>query len=313
MSTSTSVTTSEKYPTEQTSSEPNPLFETLVYTAFLPTKEEFTYYKKPTRRIYTVLHSSSLTYLFTNHLISKSTSYKIVREGLSYDPSIAKLNHIVIAKIKLIDSESITTAFKEERAIRKLNGLPGIARFLFLYGYSSGSVKKFAIGMQRYPLDLQQYFSRGPRLTKEDLFRFVLDLKDSLVNMKKQTIVHCDIKTDNILVEFVDGKPCLRIFDLGLSVDMENKLENDCFISTECMMAPEQKENNLEKQGYPIDMWAMGLIYEKLVKYYNLTHEESPIDTLDPIIEQMLDPDPDKRITPEALDLSLNTVLTLLV
>ena len=95
----------------------------------------------------------------------------------------------------------------------------------------------------------------------EDAGRFFFtQLLDALDYMHRRSIVHLDIKPENILV---DGKLNLKIADFGFARS-ENIDSLTSFLGTRMYMAPEITGRNTYK-GTQVDLFALGVVLFRTV------------------------------------------------
>lgn len=110
-------------------------------------------------------------------------------------------------------------------------------------------------------------------ITSADLSPIMFQLLLALRDLHEQNIIHADIKLENILYRrnrghsTVFSKFKIYLSDFGLSMKDINA-ERHGYIVTEGYKAPELTETpigSLKRYSFPIDVWAMGVVFLKLM------------------------------------------------
>ncbi|TEB14655.1 protein serine/threonine kinase, partial [Perkinsus sp. BL_2016] len=108
--------------------------------------------------------------------------------------------------------------------------------------------------------DLSSNLEISGRFSEETVRSILAQLLLALKELKKHRIVHGDIKLENILYSFEDGR--IKLADFGLAF-VENNPRKTAHGTPE-YMAPEQILES--KVGFESDMWATGICtYEMLL------------------------------------------------
>uniref|UniRef100_A0A3P9JJQ9 Protein kinase domain-containing protein n=1 Tax=Oryzias latipes TaxID=8090 RepID=A0A3P9JJQ9_ORYLA len=124
----------------------------------------------------------------------------------------------------------------------------------------------------------------------------------ALKGLKRINLVHCDIKLDNIMLVNQDSKPFrVKLIDFGLAsktkdIPTGTRLQNICFRAPEVILGLPLDER--------LDMWTVGYVLALLYtdqglytnKFFTRTEEDSK--QLIDLLKQMLEVDPNKRISP---------------
>lgn len=75
-------------------------------------------------------------------------------------------------------------------------------------------------------------------------------------------IIHRDLKPQNLMVEFDDGKPLIKITDFGLAKETANTMANVSVAGTPLYMAPECYKKKFSTMS---DIYAVGVIFYQLL------------------------------------------------
>lgn len=271
----------------------------LTQSGYVPKKDiSFSCYNVP---------ESKKTYLFTNDIISDTSRYKTVRTGHLHFHQQKESTPVILAKTT-IDEKTLQSTVNERFFINILNGQEGIAKYHDICTYTNKIGKeKVLIVMEKYPHDLSQLTTT---LTHNEILGFAEDIAKVLSILKNNHIVHCDFKPKNLLVGHNGERRALYLFDFGISiwVDPEETLIEEILGPTKYMPPEYFKKENL---GTPVDMWSAGIVLSEILgnTIYIQSKAETYVGLKDdiwkPILERMLDPNPDTRITPEDLILEL--------
>ncbi|CAL8331355.1 unnamed protein product [Lota lota] len=105
--------------------------------------------------------------------------------------------------------------------------------------------------------DLFDAITSSAKYTERDASGMVYNLAGALKYLHSMSIVHRDVKPENLLVfEYPDGTKCLKLGDFGLATVVEGPLYTVC--GTPTYVAPEI----ISETGYglKVDVWAAGVI-----------------------------------------------------
>ena len=99
-------------------------------------------------------------------------------------------------------------------------------------------------------------------LTRDEILAITMQILDALICLKSRSIVHCDIKPENIM--FVNSKGTnVKLIDFGLAT-FEHSAEKPETICTEPYRCP---ENILELEwSYGADIWSLGCVVCEMVR-----------------------------------------------
>ncbi len=132
--------------------------------------------------------------------------------------------------------------------------------------------------MKEIQIAVLQYMSGGEidkylRYNPVYLDKLLQDTISGLHYMHKKSMIHRDIKPDNVLVDFDDnGIPVAKITDFGISkmlVSQHGKRSSSALIGTVEYMAPEQLSKT-ESIDHKVDIWAFGCLVYELVQHSSL-------------------------------------------
>jgi serine/threonine protein kinase len=111
------------------------------------------------------------------------------------------------------------------------------------------------------------------------LYEFIIEFEKTYATLRKMSIVHCDIKPSNILIEELNGKLSVSLIDFGLAIRRNESLERNLVFPLG-FAAPELLLNELKLIDERSDIFAMGILIWRL--YTNelpLTHPNPSIFT----------------------------------
>ena len=133
--------------------------------------------------------------------------------------------------------------------------------------------REFVIVMELYDDDLDKVLRRKKEgFTPEEVYKIMIQLNHTFKIMKKNYIVHRDIKLSNILIKYKDLKKSdfiVALTDYDLSKEVSNYSLLRTRVGTILTMAPEIIEGK-EKYGDKFDLWSIGIII------YQMLFQESP-------------------------------------
>lgn len=103
--------------------------------------------------------------------------------------------------------------------------------------------------------DLERIVRDGPKLTRDDLFKYTSGVIQSIKACHDANIAHCDIKPSNFMI---DAYGRVKVGDFGLATNVLKEISFDKMRGTRYFMSPEMimsKEYDLMKA----DVWAVGV------------------------------------------------------
>ena len=193
-----------------------------------------------------------------------------------------------------------------------------------LLGYIN---EPFMIIMEYLPKNNLLYYIENKILSNEEKISICLDILKGihyLHNRKPQSIVHRDIKPQNIILTETRKA---KIGDFGLSklfcsnelnksfsfekLDSSiNKIEVSNLVGTKRYMSPELKKNST--YNHKIDIWALGIMFYELFenKRYkpDFVWTKTPIEIQNIIVQYMLREEPKNRLSSLELIQTFNHV-----
>lgn len=196
-------------------------------------------------------------------------AYRVRKVNTSEDFVIKKIEK------KKIEASKLKSYFETEILIMKSIDHPRILHavevlqssklyFLVTNFCNGGDLKT---KMKQFPLGLEE----------QEAVRYLKEILEGYVELKKRIILHRDMKLENILLH--NGS--VVIADFGYAKrDEENStiFENlnrssiiaDSFVGTPSTMAPEILQNTLESYNHKADLWSIGVIFYELLFGYNI-------------------------------------------
>ena len=128
-----------------------------------------------------------------------------------------------------------------------LGAHPSICLFIGSYG-------RAAIALERFETDLFELVdARGP-LAAAHALDVARQLASALAHMHARGVVHCDLKTENVLCR--DGDRTVALADLGLATRSGTRTER--FLGSSAYAAPECFSSQLVAP--PRDVWSLGVV-----------------------------------------------------
>ena len=155
-----------------------------------------------------------------------------------------------------------------EFEMQTLESLP-IHRNLARYLFHIKTPTKYQLFMTRYDSTLgdvirQRRFEQKT-FTKREVVQFLLDICRGVEILHKHEIIHRDLKSDNIFVEFGRSGEVMRLvigdFDTAKRISLHGQPQT--VIGTPGFMAPEILLDT--RYGYPADVWSIGMVLYELL------------------------------------------------
>ena len=213
-----------------------------------------------------------------------------------------------IQKIKIKDKKTILNEIEIMKKLKSENSL-------LLIESIETSDSYFLVSEFCY-MTLEEYIQkRNNPLSIEEIKELLLDLNKGLKEINNNNIIHRDLKPSNILLSLNKSridKTCFKISDYGLSKLLD---DNDSISAngTPVTMSPEVLKREINLISSKSDIWSLGIIiyylYFKEYPYnggeYNIIkqiNENKKLKStnnkeLDDLIQQMLNPNINKRIS----------------
>ncbi|HED05603.1 MAG TPA: serine/threonine-protein kinase, partial [Ignavibacteria bacterium] len=136
-------------------------------------------------------------------------------------------------------------------------------------------INDISLGSKFFTLE---YFDGKPllaydNLEDENIVREILrQICSTLYYLHQSNYIYYDLKPENILVKNVDGKPVIKLIDLGFSQHIINN-NKDVIRGSAEYMAPEILKKEIH--DYRVDLYSLGIIL------YRLVYKTFPFETTD--------------------------------
>jgi serine/threonine-protein kinase len=194
--------------------------------------------------------------------------------GFVFEATHLQLGHRVALKVLntavMSDKEVVERFLREGRALARLSG-EHIARVSDVGTLPTSEpymVMEFLEGR-----DLAHELSaRGP-LPLEEVIEYLAQTCEALAEAHVRGIVHRDLKPANLfLTQKLDGEPCIKVLDFGISkftqeegeLDSENITVTSSLVGTPKYMSPEQIQDSRNVDSRT-DIWGLGTIFYELL------------------------------------------------
>ncbi|CAD8158943.1 unnamed protein product [Paramecium pentaurelia] len=160
---------------------------------------------------------------------------------------------------------------------------------------------------------LEDQMNKNKQFNEVQALNFLNQMCNALLTLKKQKIIHNDIKPSNIFI----SQNCFKLADFGFAIKENSNYQFN--FGSPLYMSPETLTNN--QHTYQSDIWSLGITLYQLIHGYTpfkaqnekellLCYLNNPIQfnkeispKLQAIISNMLTIDPQKRITIEKLQI----------
>lgn len=260
------------------------------------------------------------------HLLGEGTFKKVTKAIDLQTGNIYAAASVRIGYQGHVDSWTLTAAKTESLFMRKFQKEPSFVRFI-----GGDKTNKFYYMLMDYYAngDLSQAITSG-RLNEAQKKQAARDLLQGLKTLKDKKVFHRDIKLENI---FLDQQNRIKIGDFGTAIGKHTPLQIlDRFNGTAAYFSPEKATAFNNPHGdhpvnqYACDAWAMGVVlfalfcpesnlltqiseieksWDQITWIHSLIQSEmdewikkAPAD-IQPVLEGLLQVDPNKRIGPE--------------
>ena len=117
-----------------------------------------------------------------------------------------------------------------------------------------------------------------------DYFKsYAYQLADGLSYLHNKGIVHCDLKLENVMINYSYKK--IKIIDLGSSIRKNKKIKNNFYIQSRYYRAPEilYRINFNEK----IDIWSYGVLLTEIILRRNILDGRNSDDMVYKIVDYL--------------------------
>lgn len=136
------------------------------------------------------------------------------------DPAlIKKYGENVIQKVVFIKSKMNEEAFRQEVGIMVM--LSTYPHFCQIIGYT---VKPLAMILKYYPAGSLDKWMANNNYNNMILLKIVREIGKALDTMHSHYLAHCDVKPQNVLVDFVNGVPTCYLTDFGITQILSGKV-----------------------------------------------------------------------------------------
>ncbi|XP_010545229.1 PREDICTED: mitogen-activated protein kinase kinase kinase 2-like [Tarenaya hassleriana] len=178
-----------------------------------------------------------------------------IGRGSTATVSIAVASSGRIFAVKTVELSSSAILQREQSLLSELSS-PHVVKFI-------GSVSTRENNIFLYNI-LMEYVGggtlhdlikkRGGKLPEPEIRSFTRQILKGLSYLHSRGIVHCDVKSQNVLIG--ENGVVAKISDLGCAKTVENGGVTSEFSGTPAFMAPEVARG--EEQGFAADVWALG-------------------------------------------------------
>ncbi|KAL8618364.1 hypothetical protein ACOMHN_047436 [Nucella lapillus] len=224
--------------------------------------------------------------------------------GIVYGGRHRKSNREVA--IKVIDKLRFPTKqeaqLKTEVAILQNLHHPGVVNLEQMFE----TPERIFVVMEKLKGDMLEMILSSPRgrlserVTKFLIYQILIALR----HLHSKSIVHCDLKPENVLLSSETAFPQVKLCDFGFARIIGEKSFRRSVVGTPAYLAPEV----LKRKGYnrSLDMWSVGVVvYVSLSGTFPFNEDEEISDQIQNA-SFMYPPNPWKEISQEALDLITN-------
>ncbi|KAI3655523.1 hypothetical protein MP638_006936, partial [Amoeboaphelidium occidentale] len=129
------------------------------------------------------------------------------------DPILSKkVGEIVIQKLVFIKNNRIEEAFHQEVGIMIM--LSSFPHFCEIIGYTE---KPYSLVLKYYPTGSLHDWLRKCRYGKDISTQILKEITTALNVMHSHYLAHCDLKSQNVLVEETNGVPSCYLTDFGIT------------------------------------------------------------------------------------------------
>ena len=211
----------------------------------------------------------------------------------AYDTWLKRQVAIKFLRPELLSNPTLRQRFlRESRAAARLSH-PFIVRVLEV-SEAAGSIWQVCELVEGAPLSQHIALSAlDPKLAA----RFSRDLVDAVAHAHAASVLHRDIKPDNILVDCQPGQSLetatLRLTDFGLArltdIDATTLSHTGMLVGTPRYMAPEQLTGKVNEHGTGTDIYAIGIVLYELLSGKNPFGQ---VSSLQERLAQIQDPIP---------------------
>ncbi len=191
-----------------------------------------------------------------------------VYHGLDTSTNAPVAIKLLKADVTQRDPEMLNRFLREGEALRQLNH-PNIVKMLDAVEMDG----EHYLVMEFVPKgSLRDILEKTPTLTVQRALYISLDLADALTRAHRLSILHRDIKPDNVLIA-EDGTPRLTDFGMARMSGTPHITQDDAIVGTLAYMSPETFHG--EDVDERSDIWAFGvMLYEMLAGKRPFDHDQ---------------------------------------
>lgn len=177
--------------------------------------------------------------------------------------------HVAIKILKLgMDSHEVLARFRREQALLDRLDHPHIAR---QYNYGMSQQGRPYMVMEMVPGQSITSFCDDRQLPIRDRIELFLSVCDAIQHAHALSIIHRDVKPNNILVTVIDSRPVAKVIDFGIAKAMGAGEGTSTLysrpsqvIGTPQYMSPEQAEQS-SNVGESSDQYSLAAVLYELV------------------------------------------------
>ncbi|XP_035824058.1 serine/threonine-protein kinase D3 [Aplysia californica] len=224
--------------------------------------------------------------------------------GIVYGGKHKRTNQEVA--IKVIDKMRFPTKqeaqLKIEVEILKNLHHPGVVNLEQMFETN----ERIFVVMEKLKGDMLEMILSSPkgRLSERVTKFLISQILVALKHLHSKSIVHCDLKPENVLLSSETAFPQVKLCDFGFARIIGEKSFRRSVVGTPAYLAPEV----LKKKGYnrSLDMWSVGVVvYVSLSGTFPFNEDEEISDQIQNA-SFMYPPNPWKDISQEGIDLISN-------
>jgi serine/threonine protein kinase len=241
--------------------------------------------------------------------------YKIIKQVASggfsrvFSATDLQTGKIVALKLSTHPYNTLMVVLREAAILSRLKGVKGVIQMRDFgeFDFGEPSVEMVYI--------VEDYMSRLNDLPLKvpEIKRFMRGMLNILSNLHNAGFINADIKRSNILIPRGENgrpdfdNPVLCDFGLALSLSSlksgKTKITSQFYGSLDCM-APEIAQLEMGNKRFTpvIDIYSLGVAFNEVLKFRKDSDNDSEeFQSLQRIVNQMIDKSPDKRGTVESL------------
>lgn len=181
-----------------------------------------------------------------------------------------------LVAIKFLLTQELEAVLRFEREAQLTAAADNHPNIVAVYGTGRYQGRPYLVLQYIKGLDLKQLLLEKQRLDLDEALRIAEGVARALASLAKQSIIHRDLKTANILIRGHDQRPMITDFGLARGQDVESLTRSGQMMGTPATMAPEQIDTSLGEFGCHTDLWALACVL------YEMLAGQKPFDARDP-------------------------------